>query len=100
MKNYTFYEDGAHGWLRVSKARCSELGILGKITSFSMATEKYLYLEEDKDMTTFAAAMQIDDFAEWFDANVEVKYNYNDSHVRNYPAYRGGMVWSNEQVQN
>ena len=55
---YKFIEDPGHGWLAVSLHELSELGIIGKITSYSYVSADFqtIYLEEDCDMTTFLYA--------------------------------------------
>ena len=44
-----WFTDASHGWLRVSRKNAEELGILGSITGYSYESEKYLFLEEDRD---------------------------------------------------
>jgi hypothetical protein len=57
---FTFYSDGAHGWLRVPISLINELGIAGQISQYSYqdseAFPEYAYLEEDLDAGIFIKA--------------------------------------------
>ena len=55
---YHFYEDPAHGWLKVKISKLEKLGIAGKITGYSYMRGEYAYLEEDCDLTTFMEALE------------------------------------------
>jgi hypothetical protein len=48
-----FYTDPAHGWLRVPVQDIHALELHDKITSCSYINPKYVYLEEDLDMSTY-----------------------------------------------
>ena len=53
MKSFRFYSDAGHGWLAVKRSLLIDLGIIGDITGCSYQKGDTVYLEEDKDMTTF-----------------------------------------------
>jgi hypothetical protein len=54
---HTFFTDGSHGWLKVSKNRLAKLNILNKITECSFVKGNNLYLEEDCDFSTYIDAL-------------------------------------------
>ena len=110
MKNYVFYEDPGHGWLRVPTLELVKLGIADKITpcSYIHPSGKWAYLEEDCDLTTFLiakiydyvatdwkdAAMKLnkEEGQKWFKENVEINdratiFPGKDSFVRNFQNY-------------
>lgn len=87
MEKYTFFEDGGHGWLKVSMAELKGLGIADKITDYSYRTKDYAYLEEDSDYTTFADAWSAKHGAKW-DIQERTTTHYNDtSPVRRFDRY-------------
>lgn len=55
---YHWFSDPGHGWLRVEKTELVELGISDQITDYSYQRGKYAYLEEDRDLDTFAKAKE------------------------------------------
>lgn len=57
-KQYRFFNDPGHGWLEVEISELQELGIMGKITSYSYQQGRFAYLEEDCDFSTFAKAKE------------------------------------------
>jgi len=59
-RQYHFYTDGSHGWLKVPLDKIRELGIAKDISSSSYMDEQYAYLEEDVDLTTFFKALGLD----------------------------------------
>ena len=79
-----FYSDPSHGWLRVPKQILSELGIEKEISSFSYMKGKYVYLEEDADLTLFAEKVQ--NFDEWKELMSE-SYSDSSSAIRRYSRY-------------
>jgi len=88
MRNYIFYEDGAHGWLRVDRDELIELNIQAKITGYSYQKDDFVYLEEDQDLTTFCKAKFLNDMdsaRRWFQS-IPVKYS-NYSNIRYYSSY-------------
>lgn len=90
MKKYDFYEDGGHGWLKVSKKELELLGIANKITGYSYMLGDWAYLEEDLDMSTFADALKQKYGVSWEDFRKNVINHYSDraSIVRSYNSYR------------
>lgn len=57
IKKY-FHSDQGHGWLAVKRSEVEELGIASKISGFSYAKGKTVYLEEDIDAGLFLNAMK------------------------------------------
>lgn len=53
MNGYKFFEDAGHGWLQVPKEELKQLGIADKITGFSYTDNRFAYLEEDQDASTY-----------------------------------------------
>jgi hypothetical protein len=53
----TFFTDGGHGWLKVTKTRLEKLGIADKISSCSFMRGSYAYLEEDCDFSVYIMAL-------------------------------------------
>jgi hypothetical protein len=80
---YDFFEDPAHGWLKVPKAELERLGIAGKISGFSYMSKDNAYLEEDSDATMFINAKKS------IGEEVKIKEHItdNDSPVRRKQGY-------------
>lgn len=76
---YTFFSDPGHGWLKVPIEQIKQLAIETQITSCSYVSndDKYAYLEEDLDASTFVeAAMKVG----WIkDFNKSIRESYTDS---------------------
>lgn len=53
---YTYYYDGGHGWLCVTKAELKRLGLLKDISPFSYKDADVVYLEADCDLARFTSA--------------------------------------------
>jgi hypothetical protein len=56
MNKFTFHTDPGHGWVEVDVDLLIDLGIHGKITSYSYCDGTRAYLEEDCDAGTFIQA--------------------------------------------
>ena len=54
---HEFFEDGQHGWLKVSKSRLKQLGILSEISGFSYMRKGHVFLEEDVDLSLYVEAL-------------------------------------------
>jgi hypothetical protein len=54
---HKFYSDAGHGWLAVPRQELITLGILHKISHYSYELSSTVYLEEDCDLSTYAAAI-------------------------------------------
>ena len=52
------YADPMHAWLKVPYRELEELGIVGKISSFSYRDGNNVYLEEDCDMPLYVKAIK------------------------------------------
>lgn len=94
-KTYQFYEDPAHGWLKVLKTELVDLGIQNDISPYSYQRGESVYLEEDADFDKFvtakgkAAGINLD---EW---KTIIKINNNStnrqSKIRKYEKYDSGV---------
>lgn len=90
MKSYLFISDAGHGWLRVPKEDVQEIKHL--ISPYSYESKRYIFLEEDLDLSIFFAFMKKKeiDF-------VRTCKNYsNYAPVRNYPHYSAGESWQRD----
>jgi len=82
-RNFDFVSDPAHGWVKVPVSLLRELGIAGKITSYSYRKGKNAYLEEDVDATLFVNA-----FKKRFGVNPKFNERVVDrTPIRSYPSY-------------
>lgn len=81
---YTFYSDAGHGWLKVSAKELIDWDLLSKITRYSYMSRsgKWVYLEEDCDLTTYLIGTNRG--ADWFALNVKNKFSPRSS-IRGYP---------------
>jgi hypothetical protein len=77
------YDDPGHGWLAVPMQWLEELGIVGKISSFSFRRNNTAYLEEDGDMSEFYGAAKRAGFTVFIDC----RHTDKSSRVRSYPTY-------------
>ena len=55
---YDVYEDPGHGWVKVHRKELIDLGIADQISPYSYQRGEFVYLEEDRDASIFAAAKQ------------------------------------------
>lgn len=87
--------DSGHGWLEVSKAKLTKLGIAQKISGYSYEKGLKAYLEEDCDASIFFEAYFND--AEWYKKEelkkqaqaIPEKIYKGDAPIRNYNNYVG-----------
>lgn len=84
-----WYSDPGHSWLRISRKNAEELRILESITAFSYESEKYLFLEEDRD-----AGIAIEALNETLKTRPDLQATFlleshakDRSHVRKYDHY-------------
>lgn len=81
---YKFISDPGHGWLEVSMSELLALGIANKISGYSYVTRDHsrAYLEEDCDLSTFAAAKG------WSRLDEHLTYEYHENtFVRALPRF-------------
>lgn len=85
-----FYSDPGHGWAKVKRSLLIEIGIEGKISSYSYQKGEWVYLEEDCDQYLFWKTMK--------DQGREVKYvnHYcnGSSSIRNFDSFRSIDFWN------
>lgn len=81
----TSYHDGGHGWLRVpiEEIRLAVLQGL-EISRFSYISEKFVYLEEDCDVSAWINFRQIpqETISKW-----KQSYRNGSSPIRNLPSF-------------
>jgi hypothetical protein len=73
---FTFYCDPGHGWLKVSKADCFDIGLWGTdFSAYSYQNGAALYLEEDSDAGIF-----LDAYRAAHGELPTIKESYSESH--------------------
>ena len=84
----TFFADPGHGWLRVPTSQLKKLGITNKITYFSYISpsKRYVYLEEDCDMSTFLRAYGPEI------GPIREVYTDNESSIRKLQPYKEELI--------
>ena len=82
---YDFYEDPAHGWLKVSIAELQSLGIANKISGYSYINGNNAFLEEDCDAQVFVDAKRKLDPDFFLEANEHICDN--PSRIRSFQPY-------------
>jgi len=101
MTKLTFYSDGGHGWLKVSKKQLRQLGIENQISSYSYMRNDFAYLEEDCDLSVFMVALGKTKNIDMNDCNSDAANNFRNefwlntnkhdsnklSKIRNYDSY-------------
>lgn len=79
-----WFSDPGHGWLRVKIHNLIELGIAGKISSFSYQRGQWAYLEEDCDASVFMQAAE----AQGVEVELEPESRCNKSSaIRRFNSY-------------
>ena len=83
-----FYNDHAHGWLKAPYSDLIELGIQNNITRYSYQRvnkkgEKFVYLEEDCDFTTYVNALK----EKGITLNIKEHFCDERSSIRSYDDY-------------
>ena len=80
-----FFSDPGHGWLRVPHSDLDALGIRDKITKYSYYSDRFAYLEEDCDLTTYMIALR--------EAGVKINIRHSTSnslsHIRRMKNFEG-----------
>ncbi len=82
-----FYSDPGHGWLAVKRATLADWGIDGLISHYSYQRGGTVYLEEDCDYSTFAAAAR----ARGIELSFIEKHTDSRSPIRSYDHYSKGL---------
>ena len=78
-----FYEDPAHGWLKVKKDELVELGIADKISGYSFQKGDWAYLEEDSDATLYMDTIK----AKGIQVDIRPHITDNSSGIRRFEGY-------------
>jgi hypothetical protein len=79
------FEDPGHGWARVLRTRVQKLGIADKISSYSYQRGKYVFLEEDCDLTVLCNALRDQGVTEF---KFTTHHTDRQSKIRNYDYYK------------
>jgi len=82
-KQYTFFNDPGHAWLKVTKAELLRLGIADQISSFSYMDNRHAYLEEDSDASRFIETLT----KQGIEIEIEEHFTNDESKIRSYPQY-------------
>ncbi len=87
-KQFNFYSDPGHGWLKVSRKDLQQLGIESQITGYSYQRENDCFLEEDCDATLF-----LNTFKNKFGFEPKLNFYSGDkrSRIRNYASYKSNI---------
>jgi hypothetical protein len=96
MKNITIkaFCDAGHGWGRVFRTDLRDLNILQDITSFSYQKNRYVYLEEDCDLSTYVNALK--NLYPDIEINFKTVNNSNYSSIRTYDNFHLNNEESNK----
>lgn len=81
----TSFHDGGHGWLRVPKSEIQLAVMQGlEVSSCSYISEKYVYLEEDGDLSAWIEFRKIprEVIQAW-----KSRHSNGHSKIRNYPRF-------------
>jgi hypothetical protein len=78
-----FHSDSGHGWLAVKRKEVEQLGIADKVSKFSYAKGKTVYLEEDTDAGLFLNAAK----AAGLEVEVKDAKPVKRSNIRGFSAY-------------
>lgn len=84
MSVYTFYQDPGHGWIDVSLAELTRLGIADKISAYSYTNGARAYLEEDCDAAVWIQAKR----AHGEDFSLAEVYQ-DPTPIRQFDSYKG-----------
>jgi len=89
MKIYDFFSDPGHGWMKVKRVELIDLGIEKEITGYSYQRGEFVYLEEDRDASTFIEALEKKTGIK-FETDKHLREHTADrtSKIRNYPSYK------------
>lgn len=84
-RQYTWYADPGHAWLKVPLDELKALGITGQISNYSYCYAGQAYLEEDCDAGKFIDALRE---LGWTVTTNEV---FQDpTNIRNFPRFHAG----------
>jgi len=80
---FSYYQDPAHGWVKVPTKLLKQLNIEKEISAFSFYRGDYAYLEEDVDASLFDKKMTENKFATIY----KQFHTDKSSKIRNYKSY-------------
>lgn len=83
QKQFNYYNDPGHGWIKVPLTLLKELGIEKRISSYSYINKDNAFLEEDCDATLFIHTMEEKGYA----ISVQEFHTNQSSKIRNYEGY-------------
>ena len=82
-RTFNYYQDPAHGWVKVPVKLLQKLNIANEISSFSYFRGDYAYLEEDLDVSLFDKSM----VENGFETIYKQFHTNKSSKIRNYKSY-------------
>lgn len=80
---FPYYQDPGHGWVAVKRTLLQQLGIEDRITPYSYQRGGTVYLEEDRDFSTFHHAAK----AAGIEPNYLPKRTDKRSPIRSYERF-------------
>jgi len=80
---FLYYQDPGHGWVAVKRTLLQQLGIEDRITPYSYQRGGTVYLEEDRDFSTFHHAAN----AAGIEPNYLPKHTDKRSPIRSYERF-------------
>jgi len=89
-KDYTFFSDAGHAWLRVPHQAIIDAGIEDEISPYSYLDNSYVYLEEDVDAALFLGRLFSDfgeEWREWNRRHIDEKYVGDYAKIRSFDDY-------------
>ena len=84
LPNYIYFQDPGHGWLRVPLKTIQDLKL--KVSSYSYQKGRYVYLEEDCDMSEFFKVVGKYNFT------TKDSFTNSESRIRNFKSF--SQNWS------
>jgi hypothetical protein len=82
-RTFNYYQDPAHGWVKVPVKLLQKLNIEKEISAYSYFRGDYAYLEEDLDASLFDKSMVENGFG-----TIYKQFHTNkSSKIRNYKSY-------------
>lgn len=88
MKNFRFFSDPGHGWLRVPEKEINRLGIADDISPYSYQKNGMVFLEEDCDMSVFLNARKERNEP----VEIKVVNSNRSSRIRSYNMFNGSKM--------
>jgi len=95
-RTFNYYQDPAHGWVKVKNSLLKKLGIEREISAYSFTRGDYSYLEEDMDASLLDKTLN--------EKNIGTKYKQfhtnKSSKIRNYKSYCAREIFGTGLLTN